>query len=110
MALTEGAKGSLLLDGTVQDLIATATGLKYYSGYAFLHNLVSGDSIEFVIYVYDPQSAVQRIYDKFTVTGVQTKPLAFIPNLPTQEFKVTAEQKAEGAGGFKTLTFVRYDS
>jgi len=110
MPLTEGDKGPLLLDGTIQDLIATVTGLKYYSGHVFLDNLVSGDSIEFVIYIYDPVSATQKIYDKFTVSGLQTTPTTFIPNLPTEQFRVTAQQTASGVGGYKTINFVRYDS
>ncbi len=110
MVLTEGLKGSLLMDGTVQNIIPTVTGLKYYSGYIFTHNLVTGDSITFTIYVNDPQSSTERIYDQFTVSGAQTKPATFLVNVPTDSYRVTAEQTTSGAGGFKTLTFVRYDS
>lgn len=109
MALTEGLKGSLLLDGTIQTLISTPTELKFYSGRAFVHNLVDGDKVEFVIYDYDPQSATQRVYDRFIILGAQPDPVVYFPNLETDEFRVTAEQTAQGAGGFKTLNFVRHD-
>lgn len=110
MVLTEGTKGSLLMDGTVQNLIPTVSALKYYSAYAFLDTLVSGDSIDFTIFVFDPQTSTQKIYDFFTVNGELSKVAVFIVNLPSEEFRVTAEQTATGAGGFKTITFVRYDS
>lgn len=111
MALNEGFKQGLLMDGEVQNIIPTVAALNYYSGWAFLHNLVDGDVIEFVIYVYDPESAVQRVYDRFTVRGVQIRPSSFAPpNVPTAEFRVTAEQTASGAGGFKTVNVVRYDN
>lgn len=110
LVLTEGFKQALLMDGNIQNLIPIIAALNYYEAYAFLDNMVSGDSITFTIYVYDPQDAVQKIYDIFTRRGVQTKPARFIPNLPTEEFKVTAEQTATGAGGFKTINAVRYDN
>lgn len=110
MALSEGFKQELLMDGAVQNIIPTVATLNYYSGYAFLDNLVDGDVIEFVIYVFDPEAATQKVYDAFTVRGVQTGPATFIPNIPTEEFRVTAEQTASGAGGFKNVNVVRYDN
>lgn len=110
MVLVEGVKGGLLMDGTVQNIIPSATGLKYFSAWLFIHNLVSGDNIIFKIYVNDPQSSTERVWDEFTVNGAQTKPAVFIPNVPTDSFRVTAEQTATGAGGYKTVNYVRYDS
>lgn len=95
------------MDGTVQDIIPTVSVLAYYSGYIFLHNMASGDTIEFTIYVNDPQAVAQRVYDSFIVSGAQTKPAVFLVNVPTDSFKVTAEQTA---GTNRTLTWVRYDS
>ena len=110
MVLTEGTKGALLMDGTVQNIIASATGLKYYSAWLFVNALVSGDSITFTIYANDPQASTEKIYDQFTVSGAQTKTAVFIPNIPTDSFRVTAQQTSDGAGGKKTINYVRYDS
>lgn len=107
MVLVEGAKGALLMDGTVQNIIPTSTGLKYFSAWLFLQNMASGDTIIFTIYANDPQSSTERIYDQFTVSGAQTKTGVFIPNIPTDSFRVTAEQTA---GTNRTINWVRYDS
>ncbi len=109
MVLGEGTKGVLLMTGAVQDII-TATGLKYYSGYVYLDNLVAGDSVDIIIYVNDPQAAALKIYDQWTYSGVQDVPAIFLVNVPTDDFKVTIEQTAQGAGGYKNINYVRYDS
>ena len=107
MALTEGFKQALAMDGSVQNIIPTVAVLAYYSAYLYVHNMASGDTIEFTIYVNDPQSSTERIYDQFIVSGAQTKVAIFIPNLPTDSFRVTAEQTA---GTNRTINVVRYDS
>jgi len=107
MALTEGFKQALLMDGSVQNLIASTIGLNYYSAWIFFHALLAGDSIQITVYVNDPQSSTERIYDQFTVSGLQAKPAVFIPNLPTDSFRVTAQQTA---GTNRTINVVRYDN
>lgn len=107
MVLTEGSKGALLMDGTVQNIIPTVTVLAYYSAWLYVHNMLAGDVIQFTIYVNDPQSGTERIYDQFTVSGAQTNVAVFIPNVPTDSFRVTAQQTA---GTNRTINFVRYDS
>jgi len=107
MVLAEGDKGALLMDGSVQNIIPTVAVLAYYSAYLFVHNMASGDTITFTIYVNDPQSSTERIYDQFTVSGAQAKDGIFIPNVPTDSFRVTAEQTA---GTNRTINWVRYDS
>lgn len=107
MVLSEGFKQALLMDGSIQNIIPTIAVLAYYSAYLFVQNMLSGDTIEFTIFVNDPQSSSERIYDQFTVSGAQTKVAIFIPNVPTDSFRVTAEQTS---GTNRTINVVRYDS
>ena len=107
MVLSEGFKQALLMDGSVQNIIPTVAVLAYYSAWLFVQNMQSGDVIEFTIYVNDPQSSTERIYDQFTVSGAQAKDGIFIPNVPTDSFRVTAEQTS---GTNRIINVVRYDS
>jgi len=109
MALVEGAKGAHAISGigTEDNLFSSATGLKYYQLYLNTNAMVAGDILELRTFVNDPQSAVERLYDLTTYSGVQPQPVKFVPPLPTDSFRVTVKQTA---GTARTFNWVRYES
>ena len=108
MALSEAGIGAPTIGVGVTDLFASQTVLQHYATYIFFNNLTLGDSFEITIYVNDPNpSAIERIYDQFTVTDAQGSPGTFIPFLPTNSYRVTA-QKITGTD--RVLDWVRYTS
>lgn len=96
MALTELAKGVITTDGleqTIRD--ETVTGLKDYSAQINCKNMVSGDTIELRVYIYDPQAAtITETYRTFTISGAQVDDIFFVPSMPTARFKLTIKRIA----------------
>jgi len=107
MGLEEGAKGALTVTAIITNLFPSQTTLKHYSTEINFQNLALGDSIEITIIIHDPQTPTERIYDKFTVKDVQTKPAVFIPFIPTDSYRIQA-QKLTGVD--RSITWVRYES
>ncbi len=107
MALTEGAKGEQLMTGSAANLFSSVAVLTHFAAYIYTDQLQAGDTIHIVIYVHDPQDSTERIYDEFDVTGVQTKTAVFIPFLPTDSYRITAQQTA---GTNRTISWVRYEA
>ena len=91
IVLFETAKGTPTI-GTLVNLFVSQTTLQHYSTYINFNNLTSGDSFQITIYINDPNTPAERIYDQFTVTNAQSEPSIFTPFLPTDSYRVTAEK------------------
>jgi len=107
MTLTEGDKGSELVTSSVVNLFVSQIGLKYYATYVYFQNIAASDSFKIIIFVNDPESATERIYDQFTISDDISADAVFIPFLPTDSYRVTA-QKITGTD--RSLTWVRYEN
>lgn len=107
MTIVEGDKGSELVTSGVVDLFTSQTALKYYATYVYFQNVAASDSFEITIFVNDPQTSTERIYDQFTISGNISADAVFIPFLPTDSYRVTA-QKITGTD--RALTWVRYEN
>ena len=90
--------------GTLVNLFFSETTLKTYATMIFFHNLTLGDSIEITIYVNDLEDLTERIYDQFLVSDAQTNPGTYIPPLPTNSYRITAEKKS---GTDREITWTR---
>lgn len=90
MALTQ-VSGSETV-GTITDLFPSQTTLQTYATMIFFHNLTLGDSIEITIYVNDLEDSVERIFDQFLVSDAQPDAGTYIPPLPTDSYRITAEK------------------
>jgi len=101
MALIQ-VDGSETVD-TLVNLFASQTVLKFYATMINFHNLQLGDSIEIVIYINDTDASQERIFDQFIVSDVQTDPSTYIPPLPTDSYRITAE-KISGTNRLITWT------
>lgn len=99
-------KGTVTTDGTEQTLFDT-TSDNYFAAYVFLHNMVSGDTIEIRVYVLDDQASTMRLYDLYTKTGSQPSPALYLPTIPAREYKVTIKRTASGAGGDKVYNWLK---
>ena len=107
MALSETLKGTPTIDNTVNDLFASQTIRQHYATWIFFNNLTLGDSFEITIFVNDSNTPAEIIYDQFIVTDAQPTPGVFIPFVPTDSYRVTA-QKLTGTD--RVLDFVLYTS
>ena len=107
MALTEAAKGTPTV-GALADLVPTQTVLQHYATWIFFQNLTITEEYEIVVYVNDPNpTTAERIYDTFTVSGAQSDPAVFIPFIPTDSYRVTAEKIS---GTDRVIDWVLYTS
>lgn len=106
MALTQ-TPGSLTVDGTEKNLFASQVTLQHYACWIFLHNMGATDVLTIRIYVNDEQSTdTERLYIEDTYSGTQDVPSIFLPFVPTDSYRVTAQRDA---GSFTTLTWARQD-
>lgn len=99
--------GTILMDGTEQNLFASQTTLQHYATWIFFHNLLANDSIEIRVYVNDQQSALERVYDFLEIPGPVDDPAVFFPFVPTNSYRVTAKQIA---GTNRTITWQRLET
>ena len=90
MALTQVSGAQVV--GALVNLFPSQTTLQTYATMINFHNLLLGDSIEITIYVNDLEDSVERIFDQFLVSDVQTTPATYIPPLPTDSYRITAEK------------------
>ena len=89
MAVVEFS-GTLAVTGVVADLFPSQIVLKTYATDIFFDALQAGDAIEIIIYKKDNVGASEKIFDTFTVSGVQTAPDTYIPPMSTASYRVTA--------------------
>ena len=107
MVLTEGANGSIVADGTEQNLFASQTVLKHYVTWLFVNNMVDGDELTVRTFVNDVNASLEKIYEEQIIFDSQSEVAVFLPFVPTDSYRVTIQQ---GVGPFKTFTWVRYES
>jgi hypothetical protein len=111
MALTETSGSTTTVGTTETNLFEITTGgPKYFSGYAFLHNLTATETIQFFVYVYDVNASAYRLYqgpdDGLQYSGVQGSPARFVVPVPSKQFKVTTKMTA---GTNRAITWVLYE-
>lgn len=93
--------GSTTMDGTELDLFES-TELGEYSGYVFLDDLLSGDTIVLKVYVKDVEDDVYKLWLQDEYSGVLSSPaLRMEPMIGKVGMKVTAQQTA---GTNRTIT------
>ena len=102
MVLVLDSSGSLLMDGTEQNLFSSQTILAHYSTKIFFHNLVANDKITVKVYDNDEDSSTERLYRTIYVVGVQDDPVMIINWIPSNSYRVTCEQTD---GTNKTITW-----
>ena len=108
MALSETAKGTPTITSGLVDLFISQTTQQHYSTWVFFHNLTSGDSFEITVFVNDPNpTTAERVYFQVIVNGTQTAPATFIPFVPTNSYRITA-QKLTGTD--RIIDWVLYTS
>jgi hypothetical protein len=80
------------MDGSEQTLFEN-TELGAYSGYIFLNNVQSGDTILFTCYINDVEAGVYRIREQKQITGAQTYTALEVRELIGKSgIKITAKQ------------------
>jgi len=98
----------VVMDGSELDLggFSGAPVLSWAEGYVDLTQMESGDEIVFREYV-AIREGEYKVYATHTYSGAQTEePLVhFTAKIQSYGWKVSAEQTATGAGGYKTLPF-----
>lgn len=93
--------GKTLMDGTEQPLFEN-TALGEYSGYIFLDNMLSGDTIEIKVYVKDVEDDTYKVYISETYSNALTVPaIRLMPIIAKVGVKVTAKQTA---GTYRIIT------
>ena len=90
MALTQVSGAETV--GALVNLFASQTILQTYATMINFQNLALGDTIEITIYINDLEDSLERIFDTFLVSDVQTNPVVYIPPIPTDSYRITAEK------------------
>jgi len=104
MALTQFSGAQTV--GAIANLFSSLTVLKTYATMINFQNLQLGDSIEITIYINDLEDATERIFDQFTVFDVQNDPSTYIPPIPTDSYRITAEKIS---GTDREITWTRQE-
>lgn len=107
MALELVTSGSLLMNGTEQDLFPSQIGLLHYSTKIFFDELVNGDEITIRVFDEDVDTSTEKIYRTTSIQGVQLNPEVLINWMPSSSYRVTCQQTV---GSNKTITFALYTS
>lgn len=93
------------MDGTEQTLFES-TEIGEYSGYIFLDDLASGDTIELRVYVKDKNDDSYKKWIEDGYTGSLTTPAVRLePMIGSRGVKITAKQTA---GTFREITHQWY--
>lgn len=93
--------GSTTMDGTEQTLFES-TELGEYSGYVFLDDLISGDTVAIAVYIKDVNDDVYKLWASDTYSGVLPAPaLRMEAIIGKVGIKVTCKQTA---GTYRTIT------
>ncbi len=94
MGLSFDADGSILADGTEQDLFTAQTTEFTYWCKVFCHNMASGDAVIIRTYVQDENALTARVLyeDRVTYSIIKDDPVYYIPPVPTDNYKVTIQQ------------------
>lgn len=107
MALELALSGSLLMNGTEQDLFASQVGLKHYSTKVFFDELDNGDEILIRVFDLDEDAATEKKYRTTIVRGIQDNPEILVNWMPSSSYRITCEQIS---GTNRTITFALYTS
>jgi len=107
MALELALDGSLLMNGTEQNLFASQVGLMHYSTKIFFDELLAGDEILIRVFDLDENAATEKLYRTTIVRGVQANPEILVNWMPSSSYRVTCEQIF---GTNRTITFALYTS
>jgi len=109
MALGFAANGTLLLTASQQDLFAQVATPKLYACLVHLEDMVASDIIEIRVFVHDQADNAERQYSITTYNNVQTSPSQLFDFVPSQKYRLSAVQTADGAGGKKTISWERVE-
>lgn len=104
MAIEVVDKGSLLMNGSEQDLFPSQTELLNYSTKIFFDELITGDEIVIRVYDLDEETLTEKIYRIDRVTGLQSSS-RLVNWIPSSSYRVTVQQVT---GVFRTITWALY--
>ena len=103
MALTF-TNGTYTTTTSEADIFTPLTTAGYYGLHIFFQNMTGTETFVIKVYTYDSNAtAAFRLFDTITLTGAQTNTAAFIPMIPTQQYKVTVQKTA---GTNRVLNYV----
>ncbi len=91
MALTLAQQGSLLTNGTEQQIV-NITSLNHFAAYIFTEAMVLNDKLTIRVFVLDDQGAVLRKYLDVELLDVQATPAVFIPFVPANQYRITLQR------------------
>lgn len=77
--------------------ITKTDGPYHYSGYIFLNNMASGDTVKITVQIWDGTSSAWRDYESAKTvryTDIGGKTALFIPFLPASRFRICIKQTA----------------
>lgn len=107
MVLSLAGTGSVLTNGTEQELF-NITALAHYATWVFLPGaFTTGDAIVIRVYVLDNTGAVLSKYLDVQINGPQSSPAIFIPFVPANQYRVTIQRSA---GTDRTYNWSRYQA
>ncbi len=92
MPLENLENGTLLMNGTEQDLFVPKTNLNHYSVWLFMDELVAGDEIIVKVIVKDPNDSAEKSYRTTPVEGKLTDPAVLVNWIPMDFYKITLQQ------------------
>jgi hypothetical protein len=103
MALTFTA-GTVTTTASEADIFTPITVAGWYGLHIFTHNMTATETFVIRVYLWDSNAtAAYRLFDTITLTGDQTNDAAFVPVIPTQQYKVTVQRTA---GTDRVLNYV----
>lgn len=92
MTLNFAADGSVIADGTEQNLFATVVAAGLHGCYVHTNNMQSGDVLEIRVYVYDQNTSSIRQYSIITLNGDQVSDSYFVDFIPSRQYRVSIKQ------------------
>ena len=105
MGLTFVADGTILADGTEQELFSQVTSSSLHGCTVSTHEMAASDTLVVRIYAWDANAAAERLFQTSTFNNAQTDVLKLFDFIPTQRFRVTIEQTA--IGSYRNYTWER---
>jgi len=109
MALLRAFGTTVLSTTNDFDLFTSQTGLKHYSTFIFLHNLVVDSIVSITVQVFDPNPTAElRNYDFQEFRGVQGVPALYSPFVPSEGgYNIIAKRSSSSP---ITLTWSRFEA
>jgi len=91
MALTLAQQGSILTNGTEQEIV-NITSLNHFAAYIFTDSMVNGDRLTIRVFVLDDQGATTKKYLDVELIDAQITPAVFIPFVPANQYRITIQR------------------